>query len=180
MLRRGVVEALDDGVDLEGGLAVGSVDVAIEAAVGDDLDGVVDVVEDDHGIGEEPDGLGDADLVELGRDDARLEVTDRVVGDVADGAAGEGGDAGGDDLAEAGELLLDGDEGVALPFLAGAGADDAVGLGADEGVAGEALAAFDRFEEEAVGARGDLEVGGDGGFEVGGDFAVDRDEVALG
>ena len=56
------------------------------------------------------------------------------------------------------------------------GDDFLVGADADEGVAADAFAAFDRFEHEAFGfAFGEAEEGGDGGFEIGGQAAVDRD-----
>lgn len=88
------IQAVDDFVDLERCLPVGRVDVAVEPAMRDDLDGVVDVVEHDHRVAEEEDCLGDAEDVGFRGDDARLEVANSVVGDVADCAPGEGRDAG--------------------------------------------------------------------------------------
>ena len=55
-----------------------------------------------------------------------------------------------------------------------------IGLDADEGIAADVLAAFDRFEQEGFGLLGgDAEEGGDGRLEVGGDGSVDRDQRVL-
>jgi hypothetical protein len=68
--------------------------------VGDDLDRVAEVVEDEDGVGEHEQGLGEALGVGEGDGDARLEVAGGLVGEEADGAAGEAGDA----VIEVGEL----------------------------------------------------------------------------
>ena len=56
--------------------------------------------------------------------------------------------------------------------------DDVVGLGADEAVAGDAVAALHALEQEGVRGPGDLQVGRHGRVEIGGNLAVDRDQVA--
>jgi len=84
-----VIEALGQLLDAQAGLAVGCLDVAIEAAVGDDLDRVLDVVEDEQGVDEHEERLGQAQRIVGGHLYARLEVADGVVGEEADGAAGE-------------------------------------------------------------------------------------------
>jgi hypothetical protein len=57
------------------------------------------------------------------------------------------------------------------------GDDAAAGADADVGVAAEALAAFNRFEEKALGlGGGEAEEGRDWGFKVRGEGAVERNE----
>ncbi len=178
----GVGQALHQLVDAPAGLAVGGLDIAVEAAVGDDLDGVLEVVEDEDGVGEHEQGLGEGLRVGVGDGDARLEVAGDLVGEEADGAAGEAREAvldGGQ--GEARELLFDLQQGVGALVGTGVGAtaEDAVGLGADEAVAGQPLAALDGLEEEGVVATGDFEERRYGRLEVGGDVAVDGSQVGV-
>ena len=61
--------------------------------------------------------------------------------------------------------------------LAPPGDDALEGREADKGIAAHLLAAFDRFQEEALAlAPGRAQEGRDRGFEVGHERAVDRDE----
>ena len=168
-------EALREALDLRDRGVVGGVDIAVEARVRDHLDGVQHVVEDQQRVREHQPGLRYAQRVRLRLRHA-LEVPDRLVADVADGAAVEARQAGRRDRAELGDLVLDHAQRVAVLVVQRA---HAVGLRADERVAPHALAALDGFEQERVVAARDLEVGGDGRFEVGADLAVDRGEVAL-
>ena len=141
----------------------------------DHLDGVQHVVEDQQRVREHQPGLRYAQRVRLRLRHA-LEVPDRLVADVADGAAVEARQPGRRDRAELGDLVLDHAQRVAVLVVQRA---HAVGLRADEGVAPHALAALDGLEQERVVAARDLQIGGDGRFEVGADLAVDRGEVAL-
>ena len=145
-----------------------------------DLDQVLEVVEDEQRVYELEEHLGQAVGVAAGQRQA-LEVAHGLVADVADGAAVEGGQVGVGDQREAFELALDlvqrVDAGHGL--IGDGGSVDAVGLGADEGVARGPVGALDRLEQERVVAALDLEEGGDGRFQVGEDLAIDGRQAAL-
>lgn len=96
--------------------------------VGDDLDVLEEMVVDEEGVGEHEEGLGDAEGVGERAGGLGLEVLDAVVRDVADGAAGEGGDLGDADVLVDGELALEHRHGVAWEVLARAGLDDLEGI----------------------------------------------------
>ena len=168
-------EALREALDLRDRRVVGRVHIAVEACVRDHLDRVQHVVEDQQRVREHQPGLGHAQRVRLRLRHA-LEVADRLVADVADGAAVEARQAGRRDRAELGDFVLDHAQRIAVLVMQRA---DAVRLRADERVASHALAALDGLEQERVVAARDLEVGGDGRLEVGAHLAVDRGEVAL-
>ncbi len=170
-------------VNAPAGLPVGCLHIAVQAAVGDDLDGVLQVVEYQDGVGEHEQGLGEGLRVGLGDGDARLEVAGDLVRQEADSAAGEAGQAVLDgSQAEPRQLPLDLQEGVRALVGAsvGAAAQDAVGLSADEAVAGQPLAPFDGLQEEGVVAAGHLEERRYGRLQVGGNIAVDGSQVGAG
>ena len=76
------------GDALDGAL-VGPVHVAsVDEGVGDDGDGVLEVVEDEHGVGQQERHLGEAEVVRR-RVRQRLQTPHEVVAEVADEAAGE-------------------------------------------------------------------------------------------
>ena len=103
-------------------------------------------------------------------------MRDRLVAEVADGAAVEQRQPGHWDRVVAAKFFLDHEQRIAV--LVGERLD-AVRLGADERVAADLLAALDGLEQEREGPAGDLEVRRDGRLEVGADLAVDRDDVPL-
>ena len=175
--RLAVLQPLDQLVDPKLRLAVGRFDVAVQPRVADHANHVLEMVEDQHGIDELKQRLGQAVRVALGGRHARLEVANRLVRQVAHRAAAERRQIGAGDQRKAVQLLLDQPQRVLA--AARRRAQHAVRLGADERVAPRPLAALDRFEQERVGPALDLEKGGDGRFEVGQHFAVDRREVAL-
>ena len=161
-------------------MGVGLGEIAVEPGVGYYFDVVAEVVEDQDGVAEHKDGFGDGLGVGGGGRDAGLEVADGVVGQIADGAAVEAGEAVDRGQLVAGHFGLDQGQGVDFAGgLAGAGGDYFVGVGADEAVAAHPLAALDAFQQVGVGAAGDFQVGGNRGFEVGVDGAADGGEVAL-
>ncbi len=191
----GALQLLLEAVDLGDGLVVGPVDVALDVGVGDQLHPAVDVVEDHQRIGDDEVGIGNVEVVELGAGDGLLEVGDRLVGEVADGAAVEEGEVPRGDRPVGGHQPLQLDEGIGLAgelalaavlldddFLPPHGEDPAR-VRAEKGIAGEFLPALDRLEEERLGARllggVELEVGGDGRIEIGDDLPVDRNQVPL-
>jgi hypothetical protein len=154
---------------------------------GEGGEGVVDVVEDEEGVGDDELGHG-----ALGRElvgHARLEEVDHLVGEIADEAAAEAGQAGevregiglhegaqdGQGVALVGDALfvdaLADDDIVAEDGDAGAGGD------AHEGIAAPAFAALGAFEEEEVGVvGGETGEDGDGRFGVGQDAGADGDD----
>ena len=103
-------------------------------------------------------------------------MTDRLVAQIADGAAVEARQPGHGDRAELPELRLDHAQRVAVLVLQRA---HPVGLGPDERVAAHPFAALDGLEQEGEGAAGDLEVRRDRCLEVGADLAIHRREVPL-
>ena len=143
--------------------------------MGDHLDVVADVVEDQQRVGEHQPRLGQPEVVVLDGGQA-LEVRDRLVAEVANGAAVEQRQARDGDRLVAPELLLDDEQRVAV--LVGERLD-AVRLGADERVAPDLLAALDGLKQERVRPPRDLEVRRHGRLEVGADLTVDRDDVPL-
>ena len=94
------------------------------------------VVEHQQGIGTEEDGFGESEGVFFRSGHPGLEVTDGIVGHVADGSAVEAGQFGKVDHAVTVHFLLHGQQRVDGPLrLAGAALQYGVGLGADEAVA---------------------------------------------
>ena len=174
-------EAVHHALDLGGSRVIRLSDVAaVQPDMADHLDVVAQVVKHQQSVGEHEHGFRQALGVDVQHGHAGLEVVHRVIGDVAHSATVKRGQT------------LHGDKlkGVHLPLhqgqrvdrargLVGAGAENVVGLGADETVAADALAAGHRFQQEGIGRPRDLKVGRHGSFEVGVDGAVDRAQVAL-
>ena len=81
------------------GACVGAVDVTpVDEGVGDDRDGVLEVVEDEHRVGQQERHLGEAEVVRR-RVRQRLQAPHEVVAEVADEAARNGGRAAASPLA---------------------------------------------------------------------------------
>ncbi len=138
--------------------------------VGDDEDGFLDVVEDDEVVVDAEEEVGEVAVVARGVGKFfGLEVADGVVCREAHGTAGKAGERRGGGVA----LAFDGHEEVFEVFegvgggevssfgfrvsrlgfdgdVGAEGADDGFGVGGEEGVAGDAFAADDGFEEEGV------------------------------
>ena len=149
-----------------------------------DDDGVADVVEDDHFIGEhEAEKRCVLFKFELY---GRFELADCIVCDISDCAAGQRGKIGRlnefvrvEDLLELGEPVRSGKFGASF-FLVlndhsvGQFHEDRVGVDSDEGVARPAFGTFDGFEEEDLFVVFELVEDRDGCFHVREEFAVDR------
>jgi hypothetical protein len=138
---------------------------------------VAEVVEGDHLVEVHEEEVGEPELVPVRDRHAGLEALHRVVGDVADQAAGEGRSARHADGAVGGERVPDPGDGIA--GVAELPAEDAPGPGAEEGEPGAPLAALDRLEEEgAVFAAGELQERRDRRLGVRVDLDADRDRPA--
>ena len=149
-----------------------------------DDDGVADVVEDDHFIGEhEAEKRCVLFKFELY---GRFELADCIVCDISDCAAGQRGKVGRlnelvriENLLEFCEPVRSGKLGAPL-FLVlndhsvGQFHEDRVGVDSDEGVARPAFGTFDGFEEEDLFVVFELVEDRDRGFHVREEFAVDR------
>jgi hypothetical protein len=162
-------------------------DVAVQPAVRDDLDHVLDVIEDEERVDEHEEGFRKAGGVRRRDRDARLEVADHVVGQEADSAAGEARQAGARfRVLRVREvvprhLLLDLDQRIDAVCRVGvrAAAVDAVRLRADEAVAGQPLAALHRLQQERMLPARHLEERRDGRLQVGRHVAEDRYEIVV-
>ena len=86
-------QQVDDLFDAFHGFGVSLVYVTVQPGMGDYLDVVAQVVEDEDGVAEHEHRLGHALGVNRGGLHPRLEVADGVVGDVAHRAAVEAGEA---------------------------------------------------------------------------------------
>ena len=186
--RQRLGEALFEAVETAERVGVSGLGfVAAEIGGDDEQDLLLDVVEGEDLVEEHEAGVGELQVVG-GVDGQALDLADDIVGEEADGSGGEGRqarDAGGlvavEGVAEEGEDVAGDFARLAVLGdldLVAVGDDAAAGADADVGVAAEVLAAFDGFEEEALGLRRqrEAEEGGDGRFEVGSEGAVERDE----
>ena len=145
----------------------------------DDLDGLKEVVVYEQRVREHEDGFRNPQAVLQRPRRLWLKVLNRVVRDIADGAAGERGHLGDLDVSVDGELALEGEHGIALDCLIGPDLDQLERIGADEAVPGDVLAGEDGLEQEAVlGSVGDAQVGDHGRDEVGGELDVHGHAVA--
>ena len=160
---RGFAELGDDGVNAGAGVGVGVFDIVRHGGVRDDLDGFVDVVEDDKLAIESKEQIGQAAII--GRGGAEFfafVVADHVVAGVTDPAAGEGGEIGVGLVGAGRHEALEIGQGIGgREFAAGfagflnggfslTGLIDQPRAGGDETVAGDALAADDTLEQEGV------------------------------
>src|SRR5579872_193424 len=119
-----------------------------------------------------------------------LKKAHHVVGEIADGAGHERGEAGNANRPIALNAIPKKVQGIRLhPGDAALGFQDAGSvdvakhfgrIGADEGVASDFFAALDAFEQAGVaGMARESQVGADGGEKIGRKGFVDRDEIAL-
>ena len=156
-------------LDTGHGVGVGPLDiarfVAVQPGVGHYLDVVAQVVEYQDGLAEHEHRFRHALGVFGHLRHARLEVADGVVGHVAHRAAVEAGQAvHGDELVPR-HLVFHQRQRVNLAvFLAGAGGDDPVRVGADEAVTAQDFPALHALQQVGVGAAGNFQVGGYRGF----------------
>ena len=173
------------------GALVGAVHVAsVHERVGDDGDGVLEVVEHEHGVGQQERHLRQAEVVRR-RVRQRLEAPHEVVAEVADEAAGERRQVGGHAARGrpvAAHEVGDGREGVVVlqaqavavllhreaPVLIG---DQGAGADAEEREAAHVLALLRALEEEGTPGRAELEERRDGGLEVGDERVGDGQDV---
>ena len=173
------------------GALVGAVHVApVDERVGDDGDGVLEVVEHQHGVGQQERHLRQAEVV--GRSvRERLEPPHEVVAEVADEAAGErrqiGGHAAGGRPVAAHEVG-DGRERVVVlhaqavavllhreaPVLVG---DQGAGADAQEREAAHVLPLLRALQQERAARGAELEERRDGGLEVGDERVGDGQDV---
>jgi hypothetical protein len=184
-------QLLLDGRDAIDGPLIGAVHVAaLHEGVGHHRDRVLEVVEHEHGVGEQERHLRQAEVVGR-RVREVLQAPHQVVPEVADEAAGErrqsGASAGGRRPVAADQVGGRG-EGVGVLDLQavavllhrqapvrvgheGAGAD------AEEGIAAEVLPLFRALEEEGAPRGAELEERRDGGLEVGDEGVGDGQDV---
>ena len=170
---------LDVG-DARHGLPVGLVDAragrraVVAHGVGDDRDGVLQVVEDEHRVGQQEGHLGQAQVVGR-RVGQALEVADEVVGEVAHEGAGERGQLAGRRRVRLGDQRGGGGEGVVAGRLAAhavaldreqavAKADHGARADAQKGVAPQPLPLLGALEQERAPRGAELEKRRDGGL----------------
>ena len=178
------------GDALDGAL-VGAVDVApVHERVGDDGDGVLEMVEDEHRIGQQEGHLRQAEVVRR-RVRQRLQTPHQVVAEVTDEAAGERRQ--GCRLAArrrpvAAHEVGDGREGVVVlqaqpvavllhrqaPVLVG---HEGAGADAEEREAAQVLSLLGALEQERAAGRAELEERRDGGLEIGDERVGDGQDV---
>ena len=155
------------------------------------LDHVAGAVEDQHAVGQQEHRIGKTQRV-LDAFRETLEATYRVVGQIADETAVEGGqtlDVRGDHVLK---YVPERRQGIRAlggfgPAVAQIAALDLVSPALDNDsrprsqkrIAGDALAAFDRFHQERRAAVPYPEEGGHRGVAVGEDFPPDRNQVRL-
>ena len=184
---KGQVEAFLQLVEAFDCAVVRDRSVAARDVGGDDEpDLLAHMVEGQHLVEEEETCVGNAQLVFGARGQA-LDLAHGIVGEVADGAGGEGRQAGEARRLVAAERVAEHGEDVALctrGFTAfgdgdfAAARDDALEGGeSDEGVTAHLFAALDGFEEEALAlAPGGAQEGRNRSFEVSHERAANRHE----
>ena len=157
-------------------LLVGFLYVAVQTNMAADLDPVGDMVEDQQRVHEHELRFWQSQRVAL-RGRQVFKPGGRLVREVADGAAGEAGQAlDGYDLV-LGQFLGDGLKGIGAGPAAGA--DHLIRIGADEAVARQPLAALHALQQKRTPAVADLQEGRYRRLQVGDYLAVDGNEVAL-
>ncbi len=186
-----LMEAGDDFVDPPAGIAIGRLDSGgADLGVGDDLDGLIDMIEDHDLAVEGEEKIGELSVVEgRGGELFALVIADRVVAGVADEAAGEGGEMlvaeiffGGEEFLQVGEGIggVEFARGLAEFLDRGFAAGDLVDRsrsGGDEAEAADFFAADHAFEEKGVLLAAEDFEGGDGSEVVGEELAVNGDDV---
>ncbi len=146
--------------------------VAVAAGLGDHLDRPADVVEDDHDVrDQEARGRRGVAFLALGQLHGRLEAADRVVGDVADSAAGERRQALPVGAGVLGERIAQRREHVAVRR----GVErHRPAARAEERVAPDLLAALDGLEQEGRAAMTQAQERADRRQQIGGKLAHGR------
>ena len=183
------LQLLLDVRDARDGALVRAVHVAaLHEGVGDHGDRVLEVVEHEHGVGQQKGHLGQAEVV--GRRVREIfEAPHEVVAEVADEAAGERGQGG---VARrrpvAGDQLGGGRERVGVLDLQGVAVllhreapvrvgHESAGADAEKRVAPQVLTLLGALEEEGATRRAELEEGRNGGLEVGDERVGDGQDV---
>jgi len=141
--------------------------------VRDDLDGLEEVVVYEQRVREHEHGLWQFQAVPERPRRLWLKVLNRVVRDVADGAAGERGHLRYLDVLVDGQFPLEGVHRVALDGFMRPDLDHLERIGAYEAVPGDVFARQDGLEQKAVfRVVGDAQIGDDRRDEVGGELDV--------
>ncbi len=186
----GCPEPLYEPVNAFHGLAVGRVRIpALGALAADDLDGLVQVVEDDHLVEEHEEDVRQGAVVRRAVRQA-LHEPHHVVGHVADRAAGEAGQPlhrhERETVQVSAELVqrvvrLHRARLAAFPdgHLAAGGAEQGERGATQEAVAADLLRPAGALQEEGVPVAADLLEGQHGGEGIGHELAVDGHDVAL-
>ena len=197
--RRQLARAAQDVVklgQLGGGGGVGPIDLGRGAAAQPGVDakaeGLLDAVEDDQRVRHHEIGQRQLELVAGRGRDRGLDPGDVLIADVTDRTAGEARHPRQLDRFVAGQLLFDQAERVGrggdnLRLLARpadfrgfrTGGDDEPGAEAQEAVAVEVLAAFDRFEQIGGALILELGIDRDRSLEIRHQVDVDRNDVSL-
>ena len=145
----------------------------------DDLDILEEVIVYEQRVGEHEDGLRDSQSVFQWPRRLGLKMLDRIVRDIANGAAGERGHLGNLHVFVDGQLALEGEHGIALDGVIGPYSDQLERIGAYKTVSCDVLACQHRLEQKAVfRVVGDAEIGDDGCDKVCGELDVHRDAIA--
>ncbi len=174
------LQPIDQRLNLLRGGPVRRLNVAVHEGVRYDGDLVLNVIEDQQTVGQHEDRFWYVNAAARRLRHTRFKVLDGVVRDVADRPARKIRQSGHLGVADVRHARLEYVQRIDLAArLARTGAQYLKRLGADEAVAGQVLAALDRFQQERVGAAGDLQVGGHRRFKVGADLPVDRNGVVL-
>jgi len=191
-----------ESIETSAGLVVkgigGSAGIAGEIGRDDEVDLLLDVVEGEHLVEEHQVCVWHVEIIG-GERGKPLDLSDDVIRKEADGSGGKGRQTGQASGRMRGELALELGKDIAFEVTCVGGGrvreglparrESLVGLDADEGVAANALAAFDRFEQEGfgllridvLGMPCEAQKGAHRGLEIGNDRAVNRDEgVVLG
>ena len=129
--RRTGFKPLDQLVDSELGCSISSVNITIKSRMGHDLDHVLEMVEQEHGVDELEQRLGQTVMVAFGGLYARLEVSNRLVPEISDRAAVEWRQVRVGHKIESAQFRLNFVE--RINRASRGRAEDSIGLGSDEG-----------------------------------------------
>ena len=147
------------------------------------------IIEDQQRVGEEKDGVGQAEIV-AGAAGEPFHVVHHLVGEKSDGTALEPRQSRHGHRLEPAHEIAQRLERIAIRNALGVTVgvpqrdptvfrgEDQSRLGSEEGVTRPRLSAFDRLEEERVRTRPEPQIGGERRVEVGGKLGKDGDEVA--
>jgi len=180
-------EALFEAIEAAVGVGVSGLGLMAAEIGGDDEQNLLlDVVKGEDLVEKHEASVGKAEIV-VGVDGQALDLADDIVGKEADGSSSEGREAGNAGGGVAVEGIAQESEDVACEFagfavlgefnFAAVRDDAAAGANSDVGVAAKMFAAFDGFEEKALGFSGcEAEEGRNRRFEIGGKRAIERHE----